>query len=123
MSLIDNVAFNGADAASRAGEFLERAGLSHLAKRRPAEISGGEARRAALARALAPRCDILLLDEPLSNLQPALRTQMAEWIREELVRNKAACLWVAHDVGEAAGIANRTLTLAGGKLTSAAAKR
>ena len=123
MSLLDNVSFGGSGAASRAGEFLDRAGLSKLAKRRPADVSGGEARRAALARALAPRRDILLLDEPLSNLQPALRVQMAEWIREELQLNQAACLWVAHDADEAAGIASRTLTLAGGRLTSAPVKR
>lgn len=123
MSLFDNVAFGGSGAASRAKEFLERAGLSHLAQRRPAEISGGEARRTALARALAPRRDILLLDEPLSNLEPALRVRMAEWIRDELRLNHTACLWVAHDVGEAAGVASRTLRLAAGKLTSVAAKR
>lgn len=84
MSLYDNVSFSGKGAASRTAEFLERAGLLQLANRRPAEISGGEARRAALARALAPRRDILLLDEPLSNLQLALREQMAAWIGDEI---------------------------------------
>jgi len=123
MSLSDNVSFCGQGAALRAAEFLKRAGLSQLAKRRPAEVSGGEARRAALARALAPRRDILLLDEPLSNLQLALREQMAEWIGDEIRLCRAACLWVAHDAAEAAGVASHTLTLAGGKLTSVAAKR
>jgi iron(III) transport system ATP-binding protein len=123
MTLLDNVSFSGPEAAARAGEFLERAGLAHLAKRKPAEISGGEARRAALARTLAPRRDIVLLDEPLSNLQAALRAQMAQWIGEELRMSKAACLWVAHDAVEAAGVASRVLTLASGRLTSAAAKR
>jgi len=123
MSLVDNVSFGGAGAAARGRAFLERAGLSHLAERRPAEISGGEARRAALARALAPRRDILLLDEPLSSLQPALRAQMAEWIRDEVQLTQAACLWVAHDAGEAAGAASRILTLAGGTITSAVPTR
>jgi len=123
MSLFDNVAFGGAGAASRATSFLDRAGLSHLATRRPAEISGGEARRAALARALASRRDILLLDEPLSNLQPTLRIQMAEWIRDELRLTNAACLWVAHDPREAAGVASRTCVLAEGRLTFSEAIR
>lgn len=123
MSLLDNVAFGGAGAASRGRAFLERAGLAHLADRRPAEVSGGEARRAALARALAPRRDILLLDEPVSSLQPALRARMAEWIDDEIRLSQAACVWVAHDAGEAAGVASRVLTLAGGTLTSAAPTR
>ncbi len=123
MSLLANVGFGGAGAATRAMQFLERAGLGMMAQRKPPEVSGGEAQRAGLARSLAPRRDILLLDEPLSNLQPALRLAMTEWIREEIQFTRAACIWVAHDEAEADGVANRRLRLADGKLTCAAAKR
>ena len=120
MTLAENIAFGCDGAAARVGECLDRAGLSRLGARKPAEVSGGEARRAGLARALAPRRDILLLDEPLSNLEPTLRARMADWIGEELSVTRAACLWVTHDPAEANGIAGRALTLENGRLISAA---
>ncbi len=120
LTLVENVAFSGDGATGRAMEFLVRAGLRELAGRRPASVSGGEARRAALARALAARRDVLLLDEPLTQLQPAARKEMAAWIQEELKVTRAACLWVAHDLEEAAILAPRVFVLAGGRLTERA---
>ncbi|MBI4890304.1 MAG: ATP-binding cassette domain-containing protein [Acidobacteria bacterium] len=117
LTLEENVAFSGKAAKGRALQCLERAGLRELAGRRPGDVSGGEARRAALARALAAQCDILLLDEPLTQLQPAARLEMAAWIREEQRAAGAACLWVAHDAEEAALLTPRIYVLAGGRLT------
>lgn len=116
MTLLENVAYALDGNKRRAMECLERAGLGALARRRPAEVSGGEARRVGLARALAPGRDILLLDEPLSNLPNSLVETMTCWIREELRSTNAACLWVTHDPAELASFASRILTLSGGAL-------
>jgi len=116
MTLLQNVAYTLNGDKQRAAECLERAGLAALRHRRPAEISGGEARRAALARALAPRRDIVLLDEPLSNLQPELRAAMARWVAEELNATGAACLWVTHDAEDVDCLAPRTVELSAGTI-------
>lgn len=115
MNLRENVAFGLCGGGTRADDCLARAGLSELADRLPGDVSGGEARRAALARALAPRRNILLLDEPLANLQPELCAGMARWIAEELRAASAACLWVAHHPEESAGTATRVLVLSNGR--------
>lgn len=115
MNLRENVAFGLRGGGTRADDCLARAGLSELADSLPGEVSGGEARRAALARALAPRRNILLLDEPLANLQPELCAGMARWIAEELRAASAACLWVAHHPEESAGTATRVLVLSNGR--------
>ncbi len=116
MSLLENLAYGLKGDNSRALECLERAGLKDLAARRPAEVSGGEARRAALARALAPGRDIVLLDEPLTNLEAALRAEIGRWIAGELQTVHAACIWVTHDPSETEGVAGRVLTIKGGEL-------
>jgi iron(III) transport system ATP-binding protein len=116
MSLLQNLAYGLRGEKIRALECLERAGLKELAGRSPAEVSGGEARRAALARALAPGRDILLLDEPLTNLQPAMQAVIGRWITSELQAVRAACVWVTHNPSEAEGIAARILTIEGGEL-------
>lgn len=119
MSLLQNVAYAFDGDQRRAAECLDRAGLAALAGRKPSEVSGGEARRAALARALAPNRDIVLLDEPLSNLQPELRADMARWIGEELRASRAACIWVTHDPAEADGVATSVFRLCDGVLVGA----
>jgi iron(III) transport system ATP-binding protein len=115
MNLRANVAFGLHTDGTRADDCLARAGLSEMADRYPGEVSGGEARRAALARALAPGRNILLLDEPLANLQPELCAGMARWIAAELRAASAACLWVAHHPEESAGVATRVLVLSNGR--------
>ena len=121
MSLLENLAYGLRGDKNRALECLKRAGLKELAERRPSEVSGGEARRAALARALAPGRDIVLLDEPLTSLQQALRSEIGRWIAAELQSAKAACVWVTHDSSEVAGIAGRVLTIEDGYLRETAA--
>jgi iron(III) transport system ATP-binding protein len=116
MSLCDNLAYALNADKSRAIECLRRAGIEALANRRPSEVSGGEARRAALARALALAREIVLLDEPLTHLEHALRDGIAQWIAAELKAANAACLWVTHDPAEVRGIAHRFLALEAGHL-------
>lgn len=121
MSLLENISYALNGDKSRAIECLERAGLKDLAGRSPAQVSGGEARRAALARALAAGRDIVLLDEPLTNLQESLKAEIGRWIVAELQSAKATCVWVTHNSPEIKEIAGRVLTIESGKIREATA--
>ncbi len=89
-------------ADARLDELLEAVGLSKLAGRYPYQLSGGEAQRAALLRALAARPSILLLDEPFANLDPALRTSMLAFVQQVQQAEGATLILVAHDDESAA---------------------
>ena len=82
MSVRDNVGFGG---AGQADEMLRRLRIDHLASERPGKISGGERQRVALARALSSEPDVLLLDEPLSALDPHTRSLLRQELRNTLV--------------------------------------
>lgn len=82
-------------------ELLEVVGLSGYAGRYPHELSGGEQQRVALARALAPRPDLVLLDEPFSNLDIDLRERLSTDVAEILKRRRTAAILVTHDQHEA----------------------
>ncbi|MFC4562954.1 ABC transporter ATP-binding protein [Nocardiopsis mangrovi] len=123
MSLTDNVAFGlrsrrlpADEVRRRAGEALELVGLSHAAARKPGELSGGQQQRVALARAVAIRPSVLLLDEPLSNLDARLRVQM----RRELLRVQRetglTAILVTHDQDEALELSDSMVILNGGRL-------
>jgi iron(III) transport system ATP-binding protein len=101
----------------RLEELLARTSLSGLADRYPHQISGGEARRVALARALAPRPRCLLLDEPLTNLDPELKEDMLCLIEESIWESRICSIYVTHDADEAERISERILTLKGGSLS------
>jgi iron(III) transport system ATP-binding protein len=92
---------------ARVAEVLAMTGLVTLADRGVHELSGGEQQRVALARALAPRPRLLLLDEPFSNLDPALRAQVRAELRAIVKRAGATALLVTHDQEEALSIADR----------------
>jgi iron(III) transport system ATP-binding protein len=118
LNVRDNVAFGirdlpRAEGQARVHEVLERVGLAHAARRAPHQLSGGQQQRVALARALAPRPDLLLLDEPFSNLDADLRERLAQDIRTVLDQSGTTALFVTHDqleafaIGDVIGVMHR----------------
>jgi len=103
-------------ARRRLHELLEQTSLSGLEGRYPSQLSGGEARRVAVARTLAPRPRCLLMDEPLTNLDPDLRTKLLAVIKASVEQQGSCLLYVTHDRDEAACISDRNLTLRDGRL-------
>ncbi|QES51568.1 molybdate ABC transporter permease subunit [Streptomyces venezuelae] len=104
-----------AEARRAAREWLDRLGVGHLAHRKPAELSGGQAQRVALARALAARPRLLLLDEPLAALDQTTRVRVRHTLRSHLAGFGGVCLIVTHDPVEAVSLADRVLVLADGR--------
>jgi iron(III) transport system ATP-binding protein len=92
--------------AARVAELLQTVGLTDSSSRFPHELSGGQQQRVALARALAPRPDLLLLDEPFSNLDVSLRERLSLEIRDILKSQNATAILVTHDQDEAFAIAD-----------------
>jgi molybdate transport system ATP-binding protein len=111
MTVRDNVAFGGP-----VGDLLQRFGIAHLASARPSALSGGERQRVALARALARRPAVLLLDEPLSALDPHTRDQVRAELRTALRELALPTLVVTHDFVDAAALADRVGVLVDGQL-------
>ncbi len=118
LSVAANVAFGlralpRAEAEARVAEMLELVGLAHAARRLPHQLSGGQQQRIALARALAPRPQLLLLDEPFSNLDIDLRERLAIDVRAILKQTGITALFVTHDqfeafaLGDLIGVMNR----------------
>jgi len=95
-----------AEKAARVAELLRIVGLADSSARFPHELSGGQQQRVALARALAPRPDLLLLDEPFSNLDVSLRERLSREIRDILKSQNATAILVTHDQDEAFAIAD-----------------
>ena len=102
------------DRRARVDEALAAAGVLHLADRRSADLSGGEAQRVALARALAPRPRLLLLDEPLSALDAPTRAALRVDLRRLLVAQSLPTVVVTHDRTEALALADRVVVLVDG---------
>lgn len=104
MNIISNVSFGinrkntDLDFVNDIFTFLE---IDHIKKRYPYEISGGEARRAAIARALAPNPDILLMDEPLVNLDIKLKEKTVLMLKDILKKTGIPMIYVTHDIKEA----------------------
>jgi thiamine transport system ATP-binding protein len=97
--------------SARVQELLVLVGLDGFGDRRVTDLSGGEAKRVALARTLAPSPRIVLLDEPLTGLDRDLHDQLADELSRILVATATTALLVTHDHEEAARIANRVTTL------------
>ncbi|NVK43332.1 MAG: ABC transporter ATP-binding protein [Oceanospirillaceae bacterium] len=121
LSVAENIAFGlkGADRTERrriVAEVLELVRLPDLSKRYPHELSGGQQQRVALARALAPKPQLLLMDEPFSNLDTELRKQLSGEVRDILKQQGIAAIVVTHDQEEAFTISDRLGVLAGGEL-------
>ncbi|MCX4513694.1 ABC transporter permease [Streptomyces sp. NBC_01619] len=104
-----------AEARRSAQEWLDRLGVGHLAHRKPAQVSGGQAQRIALARALAAHPRLLLLDEPLAALDQTTRAHVRHTLRSHLDGFGGVCLIVTHDPVEAVALADRVLVLDEGR--------
>ena len=116
-----NVAFGLSDLprrhrAKRIDEVLELVGLAGLASRYPTALSGGQQQRVALARALAPSPDLILLDEPFSNLDAALRAAVREEVRTILRAAEATAIFVTHDQEEALSLTDQVAVMHAGRL-------
>jgi len=119
LSVADNVAYGirrDPDRAVRVAELLELVNLPDAGDRMPHELSGGMQQRVAMARALAPRPDIVLLDEPFSNLDAALRTQLRGDLREILRAAGASAILVTHDQDEALTLGDRMAVMVRGRI-------
>jgi iron(III) transport system ATP-binding protein len=123
LTVYENVAYgprarglDGAAVQKQVAEALRVARLDELAQRKPAQLSGGQQQRVALARALAVEPDLILLDEPLSNLDARLRLEL----RAELLRihreTRTTCLYVTHDQEEALSLADRIAVMNRGRI-------
>jgi len=95
----------------RVTELLDVVGLGGFGKRRIDGLSGGERKRVALARSLAPGPKLLLLDEPLTGLDRELHDRLAIDVRSILEAGGTTAIWVTHDAGEAASVAGRTVAM------------
>jgi putative spermidine/putrescine transport system ATP-binding protein len=118
LSALDNVAFSlkmkgvaKAERHRRAAALLERVAMSHLAQRKPDELSGGQQQRVALARALITEPKVLLLDEPLSALDPFLRVQMRAELRRWQKELGLTFIHVTHSQEEAMALADTMVVM------------
>lgn len=124
INVAENVGFGirgrGKEKDSRIKRVLSLVGLSEYSHRMPHELSGGQQQRVALARALAPNPDILLLDEPFSNLDTALRAKVRADVREILHETGTTAIFVTHDQEEALSLSDEVAVIFGGKLVQVA---
>lgn len=118
MSVIENVAYgltvqriSKAEAHTRAEAALETVGLRGFGARLPSELSGGQQQRVAVARAIVLEPEVLLLDEPLSNLDAKLRRHVREEIREIQQRLGLTAVYVTHDQEEAMAVSDRIIVM------------
>jgi iron(III) transport system ATP-binding protein len=120
LNVAENISFgvqgNKQDKRQRVHEMLELIGLTDFAKRSPHELSGGQQQRVALARALAPQPNIILLDEPFSNLDAALRSQVRSEVHSILKSAEMTAIFVTHDQEEALSLSDRVAVMFEGRI-------
>jgi ABC-type Fe3+/spermidine/putrescine transport system ATPase subunit len=129
LSVLDNILFplrmrklgTEAEQLERAHSVLQLVQLSHLAKRRPKELSGGQQQRVAIARAVVSAPQVLLLDEPLSNLDARLRENMQEELIQLHRTTGLTTVFVTHDQEEALSLSDRVILLNSGRIEQAGA--
>lgn len=127
MTVAENVGFGlsalpARERHARVQRQLERMHIAELADRYPAEISGGQRQRVAIARCMAVEPNALLLDEPFAALDPHLRRQMEEQLRETLSEYSGAVIFVTHDMEEAFRFCNNLLVLDAGRVIASGPK-
>jgi len=122
-TVFDNVAYGlklrgvpAAEIKTRVGKTLSQIGLGHLGARFPHQLSGGQQQRVAIARALVYEPPVILLDEPLSNLDAKLREEARAWLRELILKMKLSALVVTHGQNEAMAMSDRILLLNYGRI-------
>ena len=123
MTVQDNVAYPltlrkipKAESRQKVDAILDQLGLKGLGERYPSQLSGGQQQRVAIARALVYNPPVILLDEPLSNLDAKLREEARVFLRELIVQMGLSALMVTHDQAEAMAISDRILLLNGGEI-------
>ncbi|SDW18085.1 ABC transporter ATP-binding protein [Roseicitreum antarcticum] len=121
LNVLDNVKFGlrqmtRPDAIARAEEMLALVGLTGLGRRRPHELSGGQQQRVALARTLAVAPPLILMDEPFSNLDAAMRVETRQEVRKLLNNAGSAGILVTHDQEEAMAMADRIAVIEAGRV-------
>jgi iron(III) transport system ATP-binding protein len=123
MTVTENVAFglklrgvSGAEQKQRVSATLEKIGLGHLGDRYPFQLSGGQQQRVAICRALVYEPSVILLDEPLSNLDAKLREEARFWIRKLILDLGLCAVVVTHDQSEALAMSDRVLLLKEGSI-------
>jgi len=115
LTVADNIAFGlRRGAKQRVEEMLRLVGLEGLGQRRPDEISGGQMQRVALARALAPEPRMVLMDEPFSALDAAMRIEVRDEVHSILRKTGTTTIMVTHDQEEAMSIADRVVVMLDG---------
>jgi iron(III) transport system ATP-binding protein len=121
MTVAGNVAYGlpKGDRGPRVGEVLELVGLTGLEGRMPNELSGGQQQRVALARALAPRPEVILLDEPFSNLDASLRDRVRRELRMILTEARTTAVFVTHDQEEALATSDIVAVMRDGRVLQA----
>ncbi len=122
-SVFDNVAYglrarkkSDKEIKNKVPEYLEKVGLGGLGDRLPAEMSGGQRQRVALARALIVEPRVLLMDEPLSNLDASLRVQMRDVIRSLQLETNTTTIFVTHDQEEALAMSDQIAVMKDGRI-------
>ncbi|HMO05716.1 MAG TPA: ABC transporter ATP-binding protein [Kiritimatiellia bacterium] len=119
MSVADNIGYGirpDQDRARRVAEMLDLVGLQTQRDRHPHELSGGQQQRVALARALAPEPAAILLDEPFSNLDAALRVRVRSDVRDILRHTGVTAIFVTHDQEEALSLADQVAVMMNGRI-------
>ena len=121
LSVDDNIQFGirsltHAQRVRRSNELLDLVGMSQFKKMYPHELSGGQQQRIALARAMAPKPSLLLMDEPLSSLDEELREQLAREIRIILQQEKISAILVTHDQNEAFAVGDHICVMHQGRV-------
>jgi sulfate transport system ATP-binding protein len=130
MTVFDNVAFGltvrrrpKAEVRQRVNELLALVRLDGLADRYPAQLSGGQRQRMALARALAPQPEVLLLDEPFGALDAQVRGELREWLRRLHQEIHVTTIFVTHDQEEAMAVAQQIVVMNAARIEQAGSPR
>jgi ABC-type sugar transport system ATPase subunit len=122
LSAFENLAFGMKARGQESGvrgqveEIASQLGIQHLLQRKPGELSGGEQQRVALGRALVRQPAAMLLDEPLSSLDPPLRSELRRLLKEIQQRLKVTTVYVTHDQGEAMSLGERIAVIKDGRI-------